>query len=334
MSTNQKILDIALQATKESIFSSIQEINRLHDELHRQTLSGVDQFLTTQCHPPAVSFCFLEMGSGGRGERTFWTDQDNAMIYKSDCMENDEIQPFLQQWAETAVQRLLAAGYPLCDGWVMANNPRWLQNIEGWKKQWTEWIRNLTANNIRFILLALDMRPVYGSSSLLQEFKEWIGGMDRSAAWIERVVLYSLNYPLPMGVFGNLLTSRYGDYAGLFHLKEGGYYQMVAIIRALSLLAGSQQASTVDRIAELHQKGYFSGEEKKQWEDCLSFYLYARLHQHTACFQNNQPLQDYANLNEWSSSDLDSLRSHLLFIRKQQKRWRREMAKKKRGGFS
>lgn len=328
-----KILEVAAKAKRETIFSSITAINKLHDQAHHEVLEEINLKLTSKRRLPEFSFSFLEMGSGGRLERTLWTDQDNAMIFS--CAEEDiaEVYPYLADWAEEAVQELSLCGYPLCEGWVMATNPRWMQNVEGWKQHWTQWTQQLTTENMRYLLLSFDLRPIYGDLSLLEKLQDWLRESASTAPWMKEIMLYACNYPLPMGFLGNLVTPRYGPNADLFHLKEGGYYQMVAMIRVLALYSGISNTSTRQRIEELYKKGVFSRDIKEKWMDCLSFYLFSRLRHHVSCFQQNGPLNDYVNLSVWRQDEVEELKQHLQFIRKQQKQWKREVIAKKWEGL-
>ncbi len=330
---HRQILEVAVKATRETIFSSIAAINKLHDQVHREALEAIDLKLRSKHLLPEYSFSFLEMGSGGRQERTLWTDQDNAVIFS--CREEDRtiVYPYLIHWAEEAVQELSSYGYPLCDGWVMATNPRWLQPINGWKQHWTQWTQQLTTENMRYLLLSLDLRPLYGDASLLRKLRSWLHESPTPSPWIKEVMLYAFNYPLPIGLLGNLITPRYGPHADLFHLKEGGYYQMVAIIRVLALYSGSDQTSTRQRIEELYQNGYFTKDIKNKWLECLQFYLFCRLRHHVSCYQQNAPIQDYINLSTWRQDEVEELKQHLQFIRKQQRQWKKEITAKKWEGL-
>ncbi|WP_134701517.1 DUF294 nucleotidyltransferase-like domain-containing protein [Ammoniphilus sp. YIM 78166] len=330
---HRQILEVAVKATRETIFSSITTINKLHDQVHQEALEAIDLKLRSKQRLLEFSFSFLEMGSGGRQERTLWTDQDNAVIFSCGEEVRTMVHQYLVDWAEEAIQELSAYGYPLCDGWVMATNPRWMQSVTGWKEHWTQWTQRLTTENMRYLLLSLDLRPLYGDPSLLRTVRSWLHETSSSSPWIKEVMLYAFNYPLPIGLLGNLITPRYGPHADLFHLKEGGYYQMVTIIRVLALYSGIEQTSTRQRIEELYRRGYFSKDIKNKWLECLRFYLFSRLRHHVNCFQQDMLLQDYINLSTWGQDEVEELKQHLQFIRKQQKHWKKEVTAKKWEGL-
>jgi CBS domain-containing protein len=69
-------------------------------------------------------WCWLALGSEGRGEQTFATDQDNALVFVAgDGGVEERLRPKLLAFAETVNANLDAVGFPLCSGNVMASNP-------------------------------------------------------------------------------------------------------------------------------------------------------------------------------------------------------------------
>ena len=64
--------------------------------------------------------CLIVMGSEGRGEQTFRTDQDNGLIL-SECVPEGELQAFRSD----VFRALETCGFPPCPGEVMVRNPVW-----------------------------------------------------------------------------------------------------------------------------------------------------------------------------------------------------------------
>ena len=56
-------------------------ITRMIAILNDHILERLLTLLQDEMGPPPVNFCWLLMGSEGRREQTFRTDQDNAIIY-------------------------------------------------------------------------------------------------------------------------------------------------------------------------------------------------------------------------------------------------------------
>eukprot|EP00362_Geleiidae_sp_MMETSP1317_P002498 CAMPEP_0201283772 /NCGR_PEP_ID=MMETSP1317-20130820/47077_1 /ASSEMBLY_ACC=CAM_ASM_000770 /TAXON_ID=187299 /ORGANISM="Undescribed Undescribed, Strain Undescribed" /LENGTH=90 /DNA_ID=CAMNT_0047601287 /DNA_START=35 /DNA_END=304 /DNA_ORIENTATION=- len=56
-------------------------ITRMIAVLNEHILDRLLTLLQEEMGPPPVRFCWLLLGSEGRSEQTFRTDQDNAIIY-------------------------------------------------------------------------------------------------------------------------------------------------------------------------------------------------------------------------------------------------------------
>ena len=70
--------------------------------------------------PPPVPYCWVVLGSEGRREQTFKTDQDNALIY-ADPSEEDRARAseYFEKLAVFAQEALEKCGYPACmGGWI------------------------------------------------------------------------------------------------------------------------------------------------------------------------------------------------------------------------
>jgi CBS domain-containing protein len=304
----------------ENVLEDMGRINEMHDQLQYSFLQRIDQQLQQETQLPPFSHCWVDMGSGGRQERTLWTDQDNGIIYECDSGDEEAIRYYLSNLAKECVVALDHAGYPLCSGFVMATNPRWMRSLEGWKENWTTWGNRVNLDDIRYMLISFDVRSIYGDNLLANKLKIWMAENTLPESG-EKLMIHTLKHPLPMGKLGNLLTKRYGNHAGMYHLKEGGYYQLVGIVRMLALHAGITAPSTKDRIYQLTEQKYITRAEKQEWEDCLSFFLYHRLVHHYQLIQKAQPIDDYIDLSKWDSITIKQLKAHVKFLLKQQKRW-------------
>ena len=70
---------------------------------------------------PPVAWCWLALGSEGRHEQTFVTDQDNGLIFQaSSSQEAEALRALFLPFAQEVNQRLADAGFALCSGNIMA----------------------------------------------------------------------------------------------------------------------------------------------------------------------------------------------------------------------
>ena len=80
-----------------------------------------------------VPFCWLNLGSEGRGEQLLRTDQDNAIVF-ADCSKNEHRQGLLLKMAERVTDILERCGFEKCPAKIMASNPSYCQPLSKWKE--------------------------------------------------------------------------------------------------------------------------------------------------------------------------------------------------------
>jgi len=88
-----------------------------------------------------TEICWLALGSEGRLEQTFYTDQDNGIIFSVAAGETaDSMRQRLLPVARRINEALDHCGFTLCMGDIMASNPRWCLSREEWQKTFANWI--------------------------------------------------------------------------------------------------------------------------------------------------------------------------------------------------
>ena len=147
-------------------------ITRLITVLNDMILERVLTMLIKKLGPPPVPFCWLLMGSEGRKEQTFATDQDNALVYNDS--EHEAIQRaahiYFTAFAEQAIGHLVACGFPPCQGGIMANNPKWLMPLSRWKQTFADWISVPEPMQVLHSTIFFDFGPGSARRSLPPSF--------------------------------------------------------------------------------------------------------------------------------------------------------------------
>ncbi|NNV06250.1 DUF294 nucleotidyltransferase-like domain-containing protein [Geobacillus sp. C56-T2] len=224
------------------------------------------------------AWCWYVMGSIGRCEPTIWTDQDHGILFN--CPENEEAAcyEFIRHMATIGVDMLHEAGYPYCSGYVMATNKRWAQSVRGWEQQLVSYLDSGWPNDIRFLLIAMDMRPLYGEAELAETARKAL-----FAAVAERPLLLArmgehVQFPpVPLGWLGNVQTERWGPYSGAVHMKQGGYVQLTNALKWLACLAHVPAAGTAERRRALEANGVLTAPFSDAVYEALSVYYSIRL---------------------------------------------------------
>jgi CBS domain-containing protein len=202
----------------------------LNDALSRRLIE-----LAAARHALPGAWCWLALGSEGRMEQTFVTDQDNALIAEGAPGE-------LAGFADEVNRGLQACGFPLCKGDIMARNPRWRLDARGWRGQFDGWIRNPHPEALLNASIFFDFRALAGDARLAGELREAVLGLAReNRAFLRAMTEVALRARPPLG----LLRDFEGE---TLDLKGAGARIFVDAARVLALAAGSPETGTAARL--------------------------------------------------------------------------------------
>lgn len=226
-------------------------VNIMHDLIARNAVIICEaQMKEAGYGPPPCAYSFIVFGSSGRQEATMWSDQDNGLIIEGepDGAKNRYFEVF-----GTMLSDLLEeVGYEKCAGKVMCSQYMWRRTISEWKLQLMSWRSQLEWEPVRYLIIASDMRHVAGSAELSEKWQEvfYEGFVDNEKLSVA-VLRNTVRHKATLNLLGNVLTERFGDYAGGFDIKYGVYIPLVNIVRRLSLLHDIRISSTLGRIEAL-----------------------------------------------------------------------------------
>jgi len=234
------------------------ELNFTHDSLIRKMILLAEKRLAAEgAGEPPLPYAFLLMGSGGREEQTPWSDQDNGLVYENppESMEA-AADVYFSKLAQRIRQGLELAGYPPCTGRVLAENSMWRRSEAGWKDQLNGWFEEPAWENARYLLIAADLRCVYGSEALADRIKQaFHESIALNRGLLLPLLANTLHHKVSLGLLGRLVTERYGPYAGGVDIKYGLYIPLVNAVRLLALANGISDSSTFKRIHALIDRG-------------------------------------------------------------------------------
>lgn len=225
-------------------------ITRVVAEVNDRLTAKVLHFAEAKLGPAPVPYCWVVLGSEGRREQVFKTDQDNALIY-SDA-EHEGTADYFKQFAAFVQDALAECGYPPCPGNFMASNPQWRQPLGVWLNYFQSWIREAERHGTEDALIMFDMRPVAGDFSLFEkivaERRKWLSD---AAPFKSMLALVSTEHKPPLGFFRNFVLERSGEHQDQLDLKLYGTGPIVNAARLLALDAGVEHTNTIDRLAAL-----------------------------------------------------------------------------------
>jgi CBS domain-containing protein len=215
--------------------------------------------------------CLIVMGSEGRGEQTFRTDQDNGLILSGPVPAND-----LDQFRAGVFDALETCGFPPCPGEVMVRNPLWSKTVAEFGDDFRRWLALSDEAGAMNFAIFYDAAAVAGDASLLEAAKQnLIQALRGERVHLARFARAVDAFPTPIGFFNNLVTSKADGEA--VDLKKGGIFPIVHGVRALALEKGLTETNSAARIARLGEIGTFEPHFARELTEALHFLMTLRL---------------------------------------------------------
>jgi len=217
------------------------------------------------------SGCLIVMGSEGRGEQTFRTDQDNGLILAKPVPPSD-----LGTFRTDVFDALRQCGFPPCPGDVMVRNPVWSKTLGEFRDDFSSWLAQADEAGVMDIATFYDAEAAAGDAELLHAAKQdLITLMHGERVHLARFARAIEAFPTPIGFFNNLVTSKAeGD---ALDLKKGGIFPIVHGVRALALEKGLFETGTAARIARLAETGAFEPQFARELTEALHYLMTLRL---------------------------------------------------------
>ncbi len=253
-----------------------QMIAILNDHILERMLTLLEQELGA----PPVPYCWLLLGSEGRREQTFKTDQDNAIIY-SDPEDETQAQAaaaYFKAFAAKAIDHLVNCGYPLCPGEVMAVNPLWCQPLSSWKRYFERWVSEPDPQELRYATIFFDFRAGFGEAALAESLRthlhQHIKGRD---LFLFHLARQSMETRAPLSFFKNFIVERDGEHKNRLDIKKQGLTPFVNFARVLALKFGVKETNTLARLKALRDGDWIQGELYSSASEAYELQMQQRL---------------------------------------------------------
>jgi CBS domain-containing protein len=256
---------------------------------------------------PAVPYCWIALGSEGRLEQTFQTDQDNGLLFDAGAEEADDVRAALLRFAQSVNDKLDSCGFPRCAGGIMAGNSRWCLTLAEWRRTFAGWMEEPRPEALLHAAIFFDFRPVYGASSLAERLREWLlGTVAGRPVFLRMMAENALAWRPPLGAFRTFLYDRPREHPHTIDLKGHGSRIFSDAARILALARRVSHTSTAQRLRAVGEKGYFGVEGLAALVDGFNFVHLLRLR--TQC----RPGRPRGAANRIDPRELNELDRHVL----------------------
>jgi CBS domain-containing protein len=260
-----------------------------------------------------LKVAWIALGSQGRYEQTFYTDQDNGIIFEvPDGQDAESVRARLLPIAQRVNQALNTVGFPLCKGNIMAGNPECCLSYREWQVRFNTWIQEPTPTSLLNATIFFDFRHLYGDTSISDRLRAWLA----EAALGQKRFFHLLaenakQRTPPLGFFRDFIVDDDKDYPGTIDIKLS-VTLFVDGARAFALASGVTRGNTRERLIAAGDLRKWPQSEVNAWADAFSFLQSLRIRHQFELIQNGSKSHNHINPYELNQLDrkflLESLR--------------------------
>lgn len=280
-------------------------LTQLVSTLNDLVTSRVIELTIDEIELPDVRWCWLAFGSEGRLEQTLATDQDNGIVFEAGTPDDaTRLREAFVPFARVVNQRLAACGFPLCEGNIMAGNPKWCLSLDEWRRNFGTWVRSPEPEALLNASIFFDLRPLYGAQALGDELKKWLLKITGSSAGAGRLFLRiltenALQQVPPLGFFRSFSYQSPRDHPNTIDLKGQGARLFVDAARVLALAHRIPDTNTARRLQLAALSTGLRNEDVRAMIDAFFFIQSLRLkHQYAGAAPGAANRVDPDTLNE------------------------------------
>ena len=283
-----------------------QMMANLNDRLVIQTIKLIEAGLD----PPPAPYCWLVLGSEGRREQTFKTDQDNALIYATPPLEMADLcRTYFLEFGQQVIEALVKIGFPPCPGNFMASNPQWVQPLTGWQTQFSRWVTSWDPTELVEAMLFFDLRGIYGDLTLVDQLHNFITQlMSETPHFLRQLAHLSTRQSPPLGFLGQFTLESSGEHKNEFDLKRQGTVPIADLARFFALQHNLSPTNTLKRLDLLKTDNHLPPDLADALAQAYEFLLSLRIEQEWEQLSTGQVASPYLNPNQLSVLDRRLLR--------------------------
>ncbi|HIJ78945.1 MAG TPA: cyclic nucleotide-binding/CBS domain-containing protein [Deltaproteobacteria bacterium] len=294
-------------------------VTRMITVLNDHILDRLLTLLIDELGLPPVPFCWLLLGSEGRREQTFKTDQDNAIVYADpqDAAQAAAAEKYFAVLADKAIEHLVACGYPRCPGDIMASNPKWRQPLSVWKRYFDQWLITPEPKDVLHSTIFFDFRDGYGARSLADELRQHlVDNAGKKDLFFMHLAKDCLEARPPLSFFRNLIVEKDGEHKNLLDLKTKGLVPFVDFARLLSLKFGIRESNTLGRLQLLAEAERLAPDLYRESVDAYEFLMHLRLVHQMRMLEDNRQPDNFINPADLSDLEKQTLKEAFEVVRR------------------
>ncbi|MEA1922518.1 MAG: putative nucleotidyltransferase substrate binding domain-containing protein, partial [Pseudomonadota bacterium] len=218
---------------------------------------------------------------------------------------------------EKVCKNLDQVGYCLCEGEIMAMNPKWCRPLSSWKDYFHNWISEATAQNLLDIRIFFDFRNLYGTGRLTEELRQHIDNlMQKNPLFFIAFAQDALQYKPPIDFFGKIVVGSSDEKPEAFNIKNA-MKLLLNFARIYSLEYNVRETNSLLRIKKLYELGAIKKNTYKETTEVYNYLMQSRLKHQIIMMDSNLPPDNFIDPKSLTDIELAMLKralSHLTEI--------------------
>ncbi len=249
-----------------SILGLQQRLTEFRRSLTKALLARAEAAMVAEGFGPVPApYAWMSLGSDGRGEQLFATDQDNLLVYEATEASQEEL---IRRLTPSLLTRLLrfdqgeteadkdkidltgryfwrfcqkmgdfldAAGIDRCKGHIMPAYDKWRGTLSRWERRLIGKVRYGAGElSILDMNILMDCRFVAGDEGLADRFMALLATyLPENPDILNQIAHSAILMPIALGMFKRLKVKRSGSDKGTLDLKLNGWAPLTILVRVL-----------------------------------------------------------------------------------------------------
>jgi CBS domain-containing protein len=240
-----------------------------------------------------LRWCWIALGSEGRREQTFVSDQDNGIIF-DDQEDPDALRSLLLPLALRINDTLADCGFPLCEGGIMASRPDCCLSLHEWRERFLDWITEGDPQALLNASIFFDLRPLHGDRTLAHTLSGWLAGHAAdNRRFLFQMADNALRRTPPLRLLGGFALEKHGPHAGAIDLKHNAATLYVDAARVFGLACGSGASNTARRLRLAARAHLLDADEAEDWIASFHFIGMLRLRMQQDSYLRGVPMHNH-----------------------------------------
>jgi CBS domain-containing protein len=281
------------------------QITQIISTLNDQVIGRVLNLELNNENFDGIKVCWIALGSEGRLEQTFATDQDNAIIFEAtNGTLPEEVRQRLLPVALRVNKAMDKVGFPLCKGNIMASNPACCLSYKEWQQKFMNWMEMPTPEAILNSTIFFDFRQLYGEHELSDRLRLWLSNAAKGQSrFFHLLAENALQRTPPLGFFRDFIVEDHKEHPNTIDIKLNGVTMFVDAARCYALACGVTRSNTKQRLMTAGDLRKWPQSEVNAWAEAFSFLQTLRIRHQFELQRNGN--QSHNRINPYELNNLD-----------------------------